>query len=94
MRFIFSTGLLGDEELIDVVVFEKLFYNDLEIASHEDITNQDQTVTVSYVPDEEIPRNPWIPSTGANDCKMLVVLSASIVGVTAINSRKKKRRNK
>ena len=43
MEFVFDSSDLGD---ITVVVFESLKYNDIEIAYHKDINDDNQTVTI------------------------------------------------
>lgn len=45
-------------ETTDLVVFEKMFYGEAEIASHEDIDDEDQTVTV---------KKPEIKTTATSD---------------------------
>ena len=45
--FEFDASVLEGKTL---VVFEKLFRNSIEVASHEDINDEDQTVTVRYKP--------------------------------------------
>ena len=47
LSFEFDAGVLEGKTL---VVFEKLLRNNIEVASHEDIDDEDQTVTVKYKP--------------------------------------------
>ena len=78
---VFHVG--GVEDLDTAVVFEKLYYNDVEIASHEDINDEDQTVrnpkisTVATYGDTNINQGPASKDTVIKDT---VKFSGLIVG--------------
>ncbi len=97
-----ATGLGGH----DVVVFEKLYVTvkdnkgekDLEVASHEDITAESQTVKMIEVPEEpkepekpETPpmETPDVPQTG-DDTNLwipIVILLVALAGIVAVAIR-------
>ena len=95
-----GSGLAGKE----IVVFEKLYHAGMEIASHEDLTDQDQTV--SYKKPEEktvtiTSQKPTATISAARPVKTgdtsqtavyLVLATAALAGITAflIKRRKKK----
>ena len=91
-----ATGLGGH----DVVVFEKLFVTakddkrekNVEVASHEDITAENQTVKLIKIPEkpEKPPvETPEIPQTGddTNLWVSIVVLLAALAGIVVVAIR-------
>ena len=66
-----------------LVVFEKLYYNNVEIASHEDINSESQTVVIPGVP----------PETGFVGNTAMCMLSMAAAGV-AVTKLSKKRKSK
>lgn len=92
--FTFDAAGLGSHV---VVVFEKLFVTakddkgekDVEVASHEDITVEGQTVKLIKIPEKpEMPtvETPEIPQTGedTNLWVPIVVLLAALVGIAVV----------
>ena len=76
----------------DLVVFENLYYGNLKLASHEDIEDESQTVTV------EEPQKPeqTIPKTGDN-APVLPLLGGAALSLAVIGGVlfwKKKARSK
>ncbi|MDD3279553.1 MAG: VaFE repeat-containing surface-anchored protein [Lachnospiraceae bacterium] len=87
----------------DVVIFEKLFFvegeTETKIASHEDLEDKDQTITLTEVPKEETPRDTTSVSpsvkTGDNAQSMFYLVLAvsallftSILGIALYKKRK------
>lgn len=91
LDFTFQSKGLGEKEL---VVFEKLYMaeNEEEVANHEDMEDQDQTVKL--VKEPEPPRLPRSPKTGdglaGRICVCLILAVAS--GAAAVQSAGRKRR--
>lgn len=88
VEFTFDAADLGDREL---VVFEKLFHakSDIEIAAHEDIEDNGQTVKAVK------PTPPSVPKTGDNSNMIpwIALLGASalvLLTMAAVQRRKKK----
>ena len=62
MDYSIDSSQMGDNT---VVAFEKLYYNDSLIATHEDINNKDQSVTIKAKPAPAvIPEKDKNPATG------------------------------
>ena len=82
MSFTFDASLMQGKT---TVVFESVFYNDLEVAVHADIEDEDQTVTFGQPPAEHSPKTgdnlPMIP--------IVALLIASAAGITAALIRRK-----
>ena len=82
MSFTFDASLMQGKT---TVVFESVFYNDLEVAVHADIEDEDQTVTFGQPPAEHSPKTgddlPMIP--------IIALLAASAAGITAALIRRK-----
>lgn len=82
LEFVFNAKDLGGKS---VVVFEKLFFEDKEIANHEDIEDAGQTVTYTEPkkPDEpEKPDIPTTPKTGDDSVSLaLLVFLSFMLGV-------------
>jgi len=83
LEFVFDASSLDGKE---IVVFEKVLYNDFEIAAHEDIDDEDQTVKVKVMQKESA------VSTG--DISPLIPLFAVLIlgGMTASGLIIKKQR--
>ena len=58
MEFTFNSSLLAGES---IVAFERLYFNDREIATHTDINDEGQTVTFTEPPTEP-PTEPTVPT--------------------------------
>ena len=82
MSFTFDASLMQGKT---TVVFESVFYNDLEVAVHADIEDEDQTVTFGQPPAEHSPKTgddlPMIP--------IIALLAASAAGISAALIRRK-----
>ena len=82
MSFTFDASLMQGKT---TVVFESVFYNDLEVAVHSDIEDEGQTVTFEQPPAEHSPKTgddlPMIP--------IIALLAASAVGISAALIRRK-----
>ena len=73
VKFTFNAGDLAGKEL---VVFEKLFYGETELASHEDISDKGQTVRLVKPEKPETPVNSSIPKTGdTTDLKLFIAIA-------------------
>ena len=73
VKFTFNAGDLAGKEL---VVFEKLFYGETELASHEDISDKGQTVKIVKPEKPDTPLNTSIPKTGdTTDLKLFIALA-------------------
>lgn len=73
VKFTFNAGDLAGKEL---VVFEKLFYGETELASHEDISDKGQTVRLVKAEKPETPVNTSIPKTGdTTDLKLFIAIA-------------------
>ena len=88
MNFSFDAGRLGWHS---VVVFEKLFHNGQEVAVHEDISDEGQTVKFTTPP--TITKTP--PKTGdPNDVLPFVLAAAAAaagIGAVLVYGKKRKR---
>lgn len=60
IEFTFDASALSDKK---IVVFEKLFHNDREVASHEDLKDKNQTITFEKLDTPEKP----VPNQKGND---------------------------
>ena len=82
MSFTFDASLMQGKT---TVVFESVFYNDLEVAVHSDIEDEGQTVTFEQPPAEHSPKTgddlPMIP--------IIALLAASAAGISAALIRRK-----
>lgn len=82
MSFTFDASLMQGKT---TVVFESVFYNDLEVAVHADINDEGQTVTFGQPPAEHSPKTgdnlPMIP--------IIALLAASAAGISAALIRRK-----
>lgn len=82
MTFTFDASLMQGKT---TVVFESVFYNDLEVAVHADINDEGQTVTFGQPPAEHSPKTgdnlPMIP--------IIALLAASAAGISAALIRRK-----
>lgn len=90
-----GTSLAGH----DVVVFEKLYLiledsTELEIASHEDITDKGQTIKLTEIPADTPPVNP--PKTGDTASSLIYIglASTALILVMVITLWSKRKRNK
>ena len=73
VKFTFNAGELAGKEL---VVFEKLFYGETELASHEDISDKGQTVRLVKPDKPDTPLNTSSPKTGdTTDLKLFIAIA-------------------
>ena len=90
--FTFDASSIEGKKL---VVFEKLFYagSDIEVANHEDIEDEGQTVQVDKKLEKEVPPTTDIPKTGDNSNVwiwiVLLVLAGSGITAARVVQRKK-----
>ena len=71
-----STGLEG---CTNVVAFEHLFYDDLEIATHADISDMSQTVEITETPDGQV-----LDKTGGDTATIAAIVAAAAIVVAAL----------
>lgn len=79
VQMIFEVPVVSDDTCI--VVFEKLYYNDVEIASHEDINSESQTVVIPGKP----------PETGYKASVTTCMLAMAVAGVSTVKLSKKRK---
>lgn len=87
VRFVFDTDKTDGE--VEVVVFEKLYYKGMEIASHEDINSKDQSVSVYSLKDDEPPHGGQNPPTGIRTNTWAGILCTTSVGLMCLTKKKK-----
>ncbi len=83
LEFTFDASSLNT----NIVVFEKLYHNDVEVETHEDITDEGQTVTITP------PTGKTPPRTGDRMPLMLLCILAIIslsAGIMIIRAKRKK----
>lgn len=71
-----STGL---DEGTNVVAFEHLYYDDLEIATHADISDMGQTVEITSTPDGKV-----LDKTGVDAGTIAAIVAAAAIIVAAL----------
>ena len=64
-----TTNLAGK----DLVVFEKLYYGDVEFASHEDLNDKNQTITVNT------PETPKTTITQTGDTNKTLIITFTVI---------------
>lgn len=76
VEFTFNASALKGKT---IVVFEKAYQDGKEVATHEDINDKGQTVTVSDYKSQEGNDNDNLPRTGENSSIILVASGFSII---------------
>ena len=76
VEFTFNASALKGKT---IVVFEKAYQDGKEVATHEDINDKGQTVTVSDYKNQEGNDNDNLPRTGENNSLILVASGFSII---------------
>lgn len=79
VEFTFNSSALKGQK---IVVFEKVYQGDKEVASHEDINDEGQTVKVA-IPNKETPKgnnnNGGLPSTGEYSSAGIIAFGISVI---------------
>lgn len=88
VQFVFDGRTIPENENISVVVFEKVYFNGIEIAAHEDLNNADQTIELFPFGDDDVPKGN--PSTGIVLNVWGTVLATTTLGVVIVNRQKKR----
>lgn len=89
LDFVFDGS--GIKQSTEIVVFEDVYRDNILMATHADINDKDQTVTITP-PVPPVPNKPHLPKTGEVNNVMLAVFGGIIlvgVGYVFINKRKK-----
>ena len=98
VEFTFDGSELAEEE---IVVFEKLFYNGKEIATHEDIEDMEQTVTLhkektvtitSKKPGTTISTSKPVKTGDTSKIALYIVLAVLAIAGIMVSIRLKKRK--
>ena len=84
--FEFDASLLAGRS---IVAFEKVYYEDKEVAAHEDLTDEGQTITYPPKPPKVTP-----PVKTGDSAKLLIPIAAGIAAATGIVVMVYKRKKK
>ena len=91
LDFTFDASLLNETE---VVVFERLYYQNYEITSHTDINDEEQTILITRNPRYRRRRAAWINTGAGRDLIVYGGIGIIALVLLIILMRKKKKRTK
>lgn len=87
VQFMFDDSAIPEDEIIAVVAFEKVYFDGVEIAAHEDLYDKDQSIDLRPF-DDLVPKGP--PNTGVVPNFWSSILAMTTFGVAIIKGRKKR----
>lgn len=88
VQFVFDDSAIPEDAIIAVVAFEKVYFDGVEIAAHEDLYDKDQSIDLRPF-DDLVPKGPP-PSTGVPLNVWSSILAMTTLGVAIIKGRKKR----
>jgi hypothetical protein len=80
LEFKFNSSKLGT----DIVVFEDLYHENVKVATHSDITDKDQTITI-------IPESPKTGDSKRFPVEIPVVIALSLIGLGFVVVKRRKK---